>query len=421
MYTWTETLALLLLLLLSYTHSFSLAPLPNKNHNEKSRIANEEINNNASSQFKRNQNHANQKHMYRTGNLAKHKNHRRNSSMNLSSDSFSLRMASYQQDEQLKTQNHMQEEVIAAVEDEGEVGYETDQEILQRRKFLSNVVTSTMVTGMGLSSLPSTSNAYEKAYPENLDFLNSDSSINLQSIREERISVQRSMAKESKENILRNPLSFQSKKDALSSATWAGALWLLSGSRSNPLVLPIANALYDENTNKGSWVKDRNEGLFAPFPLAFSLLMGMVFLILGIVTDRTLLFLAEGQSNVVLQMAGVSLIGGASLELGRIASGEKMKTRDEDDRDEELQGEFLEFAEKRLIFGEGGSVHRSEVISAFRRFFGKYRVENDEYPLTDLEIERLLRNWNRANGNKENMTSAGFVKNLKINSQAEVR
>ena len=168
-------------------------------------------------------------------------------------------------------------------------------------------------------------------------------------------------------------------------------------------------------------MKDRNEGLFAPFPLAFTLLMGIVFLILGIVTDRTLLFVAEGDSNVVLQLAGVSLIGGASLELGRIASGEKMKTRDEDNRDEELQNEFEEFAQRRLILGEGGSVHRSEVISAFRRYFGKYRVENDEFPLSDLEIERLLRSWNKRNGNQESMTSAGFVKNLQINSQAEIR
>ena len=131
--------------------------------------------------------------------------------------------------------------------------------------------------------------------------------------------------------------------------------------------------------------------------------------------------LAEGESNVVLQLAGVSLIGGASLELGRIASGEKQPTREEGERDQQLVSEFEEFASKKLIAGQGGSVHKSEVINSFRRYFAKYRVENDDYPLVDLEIERLLRRWARMQGNLEGMTSAGFMKDIQLNTESEIR
>eukprot|EP00554_Chaetoceros_debilis_P016677 CAMPEP_0194114060 /NCGR_PEP_ID=MMETSP0150-20130528/18783_1 /TAXON_ID=122233 /ORGANISM="Chaetoceros debilis, Strain MM31A-1" /LENGTH=360 /DNA_ID=CAMNT_0038804153 /DNA_START=86 /DNA_END=1165 /DNA_ORIENTATION=+ len=284
--------------------------------------------------------------------------------------------------------------------DEGDSKLSLDK--LQRRKFLSRV--ASVATLASLS--PITANAYERSYPVNLDFANGDSSRNLETIREERISAQKSLAKQTKSDLVSDPFAFKDGKDVAASAVWGGALWLLSGSRSNPLVRPIANALYDPNTNKGAWLKDRNDGLFAPFPAAFSILMTVVFLILGVLTDRSLLLLSEGDSSAILQLAGVSLIGGASLELGRIASGEKMITRDDAERDMKLEQEFEEFAQKRLKVGEGGSVHRSEVISAFRRFYAKYRVENDQFPLNDLEIERLLRNWNKKSCNQESMSSA---------------
>lgn len=328
-------------------------------------------------------------------------------------ESFAMRMASHQNDVfDPKDDNELKNLVDAE-------HMNSDAVVVQRRKFLEGFFKAS-VAGVMVSNM-SPANAYEKAFPVNLDFDNNDSSINLQSIREERISVQKAKAKQSKSDLIKQPLAFKDKKDVIGSAVWGGALWFLLGSRSNPLVRPIANALYDTNTNKGAWVKDRNEGLFAPFPAAFSILMGVAFLVLGVLLDRTLLFVAEEDSNVVLQLAGVSLIGGASLELGRIASGEKMKTRADKERDDNLAREFEEFTSKKLIYAKGGSVHRSEVINSFRRYFAKYRVDNDEYPLGDLEIEQLLRAWNKTTGNPETMSGSGFLKNVKINSDAEIR
>jgi hypothetical protein len=45
--------------------------------------------------------------------------------------------------------------------------------------------------------------------------------------------------------------------------------------------------------------------------------------------------------------------------------------------------------------------------------------DNDEYPLADIEIERMLRSWNRKMGNQE-MSSAGFFSGIQINDQADV-
>ncbi len=287
-------------------------------------------------------------------------------------------------------------------------GLDQQASVHQRRLFLNAMLTGAaagFATGTGTAVEPAS--AYEQAYPVDLDFQGRD----LTSVRRERIASQKAAAKKSRDDLTE-------PKDFLGSFVWAGALWLLAGSRSNPLVTPVANVLYDEKETQ--WLKDRNEGLFAPLPAALLALMGLIFLALGVVADRSILLLADGDKDICLQLAGVSLISGASLELGRIASGEKDATRAEDERDSMLQREFAEFAERRLIpGGRGANVHRSEIAAAFRRFNAKYRVENDEYPLTDLEIERLARAWNRMQGN-DDMSSAGFFTGIKINNQADI-
>ncbi len=353
-----------------------------------------------------------------------------------------MRMANHYYEEDLQHENHNEEELPEGhehdhdlsemalqeeeeAEEEGEVSSSSSSSspsMIQERRLFMAALLATSSSSTLLLHPPQPSNAFEKAYPVNLDFDNDDSTINLQSIRQERIATQKSQAKETKNELLSRPLLLRNKEDVISTVVWSGALWFLLGSRNNPLIPPMANALYDESTESGRWVKDRNEGLFTPLPLVFSIILGAVFLLLGYITDRSLLLLAEGDSSVVLQLSGVALIGGASLELGRIASGEKMITRDDAEREMMLEEEFREFASKRLIVGgAGSSVHRSEVITAFRRYFAKYRVENDEYPLTDLEIERLLRTWNKREGNEEGLTSAGFLKGVKINDQAVIR
>ena len=86
----------------------------------------------------------------------------------------------------------------------------------------------------------------------------------------------------------------------------------------------------------------------------------------------------------------------------------------------QLEDEFAEFAEKRLQ--QGGNCHRSDVTKSFRRYFAKYRqADSEQYPLTDLEIEKLLRSWNiKVNQSKAEMRSSGFYYGIQINTDADV-
>lgn len=213
----------------------------------------------------------------------------------------------------------------------------------------------------------------------------------------------------------------------LSSFLWGSALWFLSGSRSNPIVTPLANVLYDKD--KEAWLKDRNDGMFADIPISLYAILALLFITTGFCWDSLLVSqFTEGDRNVSLQLAGVSLITGASLELGRIASGEKKLTRDEYNRYQQLESEFNEFANSRLIKKSGGNCHRSEIVKAFRRYYAKYRQpDNQEYPLGDLEIERLLREWSKQQQQQQQrgdiniaITSAGFYSGIQINTEADV-
>jgi hypothetical protein len=288
--------------------------------------------------------------------------------------------------------------------------FSSDSETLDRRRMLF-VATS---LALGLAAQPTKVSAYEKNFPMELTEADPTRKITIGSRSNSR---QRATAAVAKAQVRRDKISnFNLKENLLSTFVWAGALWVLSGSRSNPLATPIANWVYDEEQEP--WLKDRNSGLFAPLPFPLLLLLGVVFVCLGVVTQYFLLQLSEGDSGVCLQLAGVSLIGGASLELGRIASGEKKSNREDFERETLLRDEFAEFTLKRLL--PGGNCHRSDVISAFRRFYSKYRSsESEKYPLTDLEIEQLLRQWNKIAGKAET-TSAGFYYGIQINQDADV-
>ena len=237
-----------------------------------------------------------------------------------------------------------------------------------RRQILSTLVSACVVVST-LQEGSKQAAAYERTFPVDLDFENGDTSKDLTALREAKIARQKANTKKDMDYVSTDPLTFRGPKDFLTCTLWGGALWLLSGSRSNPLVTPLANALY--NQEEEQWLKDRNEGLFASVPPYLLFVLSAVFFFVGVVMDRLLLLATEGDANVSLQLAGVSLIAGGALELGRIFSGEKGQTRQDFDRDVQLEQEFAEFAENRLM--PGGNCHRSEVVTAFRRYYAKVR------------------------------------------------
>ena len=250
-----------------------------------------------------------------------------------------------------------------------------------------------------------TASAYEKAFPVELDTSTDGASKNSRERALEAAAVPKP-----------SPLDSSPLDLGVGAVLWGSALWFLAGSRSNPLATPLANILYDAESEE--WLQDRNEGLFAKLPAPFLALLGLVFLGFGFATHVAAIYLVDGSIGISLQLAGVLMIGSGALEIGRIATGEKRETRDENDRNAMLEREFAEFAEKRLK--PGGNCHRTEVVQAFRRFNAKYRqTDNPDYPLNDLEIEQLLRQWNDKNARAQR-SSAGFYTGIQINTEADV-
>jgi len=296
---------------------------------------------------------------------------------------------------------------------------DTSPQVLDRRKAVMTAL-STLSLSVVLLTTTQPALGYDRTFPDELT--ESDKRSTVITMGSRLNSQQRATAAaalvESNQATIRN---FNLENDLGPSLVWGAALWFLSGSRSNPLATPLANLLYDPEEE--NWLKDRNDGLFAPLPAEFLFILSFVFASLGVVTEYLLLQLAEGDSAVCLQLAGVSLIGGATLELGRIASGEKRDTREEADRANQLRDEFAEFANRRLL--EGGNCHRRDIVAAFRRYFAKYRqsdtTSDGSTSLTDLEIEQLIRSWNQVeNRGRAEMTSGGFYYGIQINKDADV-
>lgn len=276
----------------------------------------------------------------------------------------------------------------------------------RRTLFRKSAVTMLSSTMMILNPNSNIANAYDKLYPIELTSKDANIDVDSRARRVNRIILEQNQ---------RRSMFDSDLTQYGNSLLWGIALWLLSGSRSNPIATPLANLIY--KVEQEEWLQDRNEGLFASLPWEFLIILSAVFGLLGYGMDTLVTNLAEGERDISLQLVGVTIIGGCSLELGRIASGQKKQTREQSERNNQLVKEFELFAEQRLR--PGGNCHRSEVVSAFRRFYAKYRQnDSEEYPLTDIEIEQLLRTYCRAIGKK--MSQAGFYQGIQINQDADV-
>lgn len=269
--------------------------------------------------------------------------------------------------------------------------------IMSRRRQL------TTAAGMMLSSILSSdvANAYEKAYPLELKSIDSEYSTKIQKVKE--------MKHQERKGKVSKPTN-----KFLATIVWGTSLWWLSGSRSNPIATPLANVLYKLENEK--WLQDRNNGWFAALPWEFLVILGVIYLCFGYITDTIVAILTTSATNpsvasvptdtslllpffsssssLSVQLAFVTLIGAGSLELGRIFSGEKQSTKYEARRDEQLQKEFDEFARKRLKIGNSisNNVHRNEVVAAFRRFYSKYRMAptNEQSQLLLQQQQKIM-------------------------------
>lgn len=348
---------------------------------------------------------------------------------------------------------------------------EKEQQLYERRSFLSNMLSATTASSVAVTAAASTAvalatssmivdhttigapppsaDAYEQTYPNELkstidtnEIENSSNS--LSKLKEERISKKRAFIHATKQELRNDPLGldiFSNNPNfgttLVGATTWAIALWFASGSSSNPLVTPVANVIYsnkdyidDESgimQTQNSWLTDRNDGYDSNIPLILLTLLSIIYLLFGILIDRAVyFFVTDGDADVSLQLGGVCAITAAVYEIGRLATKEKPITRMEHNRDVELYNEFKDFASKRIIIKAGtlSNCHRSDVISAFRRYNPKYRRADtsteEQYYISDNEIERILKRWNREYGSVITMSSAGFFQGISIDNDADV-
>eukprot|EP00325_Prymnesiales_sp_UTEX-LB-985_P019903 CAMPEP_0174760634 /NCGR_PEP_ID=MMETSP1094-20130205/108871_1 /TAXON_ID=156173 /ORGANISM="Chrysochromulina brevifilum, Strain UTEX LB 985" /LENGTH=258 /DNA_ID=CAMNT_0015966575 /DNA_START=138 /DNA_END=914 /DNA_ORIENTATION=- len=119
-------------------------------------------------------------------------------------------------------------------------------------------------------------------------------------------------------------------------------------------------------TPDDEWLQDRREELAASAPLRVRALVLAPFLLAGLLVDRLLLVALEDPS-FVLSLGIIGCFGGGCLEVIR----EPLPSRSERDLSETLAEEFLIFSSTRLRLG--GQCHESEIVSAFRQCYSKYR------------------------------------------------
>jgi hypothetical protein len=165
-------------------------------------------------------------------------------------------------------------------------------------------------------------------------------------------------------------------------------------------------------TPDDQWLRDRREKLAAAAPPLVRAVVFVPFVAGGLLLNRLLLVALEDQS-FVLSLGVISCFGGGLLELIR----EPRPTRAERDRKAALEAEFVAFSAARLE--RGGRCHESEIVSAFRQFYPRYRRRDmgrtdDGISVADKDIGALVRSWNARMGRPGERSTSGYWKGISV-------
>jgi len=166
--------------------------------------------------------------------------------------------------------------------------------------------------------------------------------------------------------------------------------------------------LADSNS---TFVIAQDEGYSASAPLPVQLVTFSAFAAAGSAGYSGLLYVFDGAATFVFAAAACCALAGGVYEIGR----PRQQTRDEADVTDLLESSFAAFAEKRLERASmTATVHKSEVVRAFRKSVGRYRTaEGSE--IADVQIERCLRKWLGGP-----VSPAGFCKGLALSAEAPI-
>ena len=165
-------------------------------------------------------------------------------------------------------------------------------------------------------------------------------------------------------------------------------------------------------TPNDQWLRDRREGLAGNAPLTVRFPVFVICIFGGLMLDRLLLVALES-SSFVISAAICAAFGASLLEVIR----KPLQTREERELSVKLNDEFLIFSAERLAVG--GRCHESEIVSAFREYFPRYRRSDmsrttDGVSVPDDQIGDLVRMWNRSMGGPGERTPRGFWKGISL-------
>lgn len=231
--------------------------------------------------------------------------------------------------------------------------------------------------------------------------------------------------------------------DLVASALFAVVLWFgvlndlffPRAARPSDIVLPALGRLLGM---EGKWLDDFEKGSRGEFPATILAISVPIFLLGGAAVETLARFLygsMSGDSSAFAFSIGViGCIWAGVYEIGRVDTGDALRTREEDEERERVRQEFQDFAEKNIErCSETQSVNQVEIVRVFRRSYARHRRVDQEGSAPDELIIRALRLWYQSSygtiddgyGSRDSVlskapppTASGFFKGLRLKSRA---
>lgn len=170
------------------------------------------------------------------------------------------------------------------------------------------------------------------------------------------------------------------------------------------VALFIARATRQESE---PWALDVQDGFSYELPLPILVLMGVTFVLTGLVIERVLLLALDDSVMFVFSLAGSLAIAAAFFELIR----PPLESRADYEQRQLEYSEFEQFASAQLERTPGASCHETDIVRSFRTFYPKYRAASGK--ISDTDIEGMMRRWG-----KFERSPAGYYKGIALKPSA---
>eukprot|EP00614_Pseudopedinella_elastica_P025074 CAMPEP_0172624814 /NCGR_PEP_ID=MMETSP1068-20121228/139403_1 /TAXON_ID=35684 /ORGANISM="Pseudopedinella elastica, Strain CCMP716" /LENGTH=285 /DNA_ID=CAMNT_0013433897 /DNA_START=317 /DNA_END=1174 /DNA_ORIENTATION=- len=189
------------------------------------------------------------------------------------------------------------------------------------------------------------------------------------------------------------------------------------------------------------WLDDFENGSRGELPMPVLALSLSLFFAGGVLLEQALKASyggGTGGAAFTVQLGFIGCIWAGVYEVGRLDTGDALRSRAEDDERDRVFGEFVEFADERLErCSTTTSTNQVEIVRLFRRSYSRHRREDQDGSASNELIAECLRYWHQQGYGRSLMkdikygmsdsvvsqapppTSSGFYKGLKIKATYE--